>query len=328
MFKRPSSSGPADAAASPPAASGTRQRLAANYARIGEASAPVATKEILPRPMPPAPPLGQRLTETKFILLDVESTSADPLTTHVIEIAAQGWSLNPDVRFPRVFEAKINPGPGVFVPPSSSAVHHITDEDLVGCPTMEQILPQLQEVIGNYPIVAYNSEFDRTTLHATPFHDRYWLDVFRLAMRTWHIGQENAKGFALTSLKQQELRYWLGLPRTQGDAHRAAADIMVTGLVFREAASRYLNAGLPDDFNAFASWLASPILHKTIPIGAWGTVGKTPEELEDWQLRKMLDPSNPMAESLGRFNVLDFVRPEYLRRGLDAPHSTRPRPSR
>lgn len=299
----------------------------AAFSRIREQAAPAPEKEMLPRPMPAAPQINQRLTETKFILLDTETTSADPLTTDVIEIAAQGWSLNKDVRFPRVFETKINPGPGVLVPPSSSAVHHITDEDLVGCPLLADVVPQLAEVIGDYPIVAYNSEFDRCALHSTAFHDRYWLDIFRLAMRTWHIGEENEKGFALGSFKQQELRYWLGLRPTSGDAHRAAADIMVTGLVFQEAVERYFQAGLPDDFNAFTQWVASPIMHKTIPIGMWGIVGKTPEELEDWQLRKMFDPTGFMFESLSKFNVLDFARPEYMRRQLGT-QNNRPRYTR
>lgn len=300
---------------------GGRQDARDVLARLRERAASAAPQipEPIIKPMPGAPLLNTRLTEVKFILLDTETTGADPETAHVIEIAAQGWSLSKKVKYPRVFETKVNPGTDIRIPPSSSAVHHITDEDVKNSPTLNDILPDLIEVIGENPIAAYNSEFDRGVLHGTPLHNHFWLDVYRLAMRTWYIGEENENGFPLTSFKQQELRYWLGLPHIEGDAHRAAADIMVTGLILQEAADKYLEAGLPDDFNRFVDWVYSPILHKTLPIGLFGTPGKTPDQLEDWQLRKMFDPSNHMYEAMLRFNVLDFARPEYMRRQLDRP---------
>lgn len=283
--------------------------------------APLAASAAAPDRCPDPPRLGIPLTRVRFCILDTETTGPDPDKDEVIEVAARGWSLDRKVKFPRIFEAKIDPG--CKIPPGASAVHHITDEDVAGAPRLSEVIPELCEFMGDSPLVAFNSEFDRKMLRGTPLNSCYWLDVYRLAMRTWHIGQENEDGFALTSFKQQELRYWLGLKRVPGDAHRAAADIMVTGLVFQVAAEKYLAAGLPDDFDAFADWLRSPIQHITIPLGPFGTMGKKPEDLEDWQLKKMMDPQGAMFHTLQSFNVLDCVRPEYDRRGLGRASSSR-----
>jgi exodeoxyribonuclease X len=304
----------------------SRQSLSASFAQLRTSAGIEEQPSIADGALPSPVKLGKKLTDVKFIILDTETTGANVETAHVIEVAARAWSLGKYKKFPRVFETKVDPG--VKIPPSSSAVHHITDRDVAGCPVLEEIVPELMTVIGDAPIVAFNSEFDRKMLRGTPLYDRYWVDVYRLAMRTWHVGEVNENGFALESLKQQELRYWLGLREVGGDAHRAAADILVTGLVFQTAADRYLKSGMADDYDGFIEWLESPIFHKTIPIGARGVAGKQPEDLEDWQLKKMFDPTNEMRESLTRFNILDFARPEYMRRQLGDTYSGKTPPRR
>lgn len=264
------------------------------------------------RPMPAYVPTGRALTDVKLMILDTETTGPDPDVAAVIELAVSGWSLNKKRRFPAVFESKINPG--VKIPPSSMAVHHIRDDQVVDSPRLHEVMEEVMALVQDHPLVAYNAEFDRRALRGTPLHERHWLDVYRLAMRTWSIGEKNADGFALESFKQQELRYWLGLRDAPGEAHRAAADIYVTGLIFQRCVDRYLDAGMPDDLDRFVAWLESPMLHKTVPTGGRGIAGKTPEELEDWHFKKLFDPNGPMYESLVRFNVLDFLRPEYMRR--------------
>lgn len=260
------------------------------------------------------PPKVQKLTDMKFILLDTETTGIDPQRDHVIEIAARGWSLNKRKKFPRTYSMLLNPGDGVKIPPNTSAVHHITDADVADMPTLADEEGAIKGFVQGYPIVAYNAEFDRGML---PFlKDHQWLDVYRMAMHLWSIGEENEDGFPLTSFKQQELRYWLKLGKIEGDAHRAAADIMVTGLIFQKAAQKYLDMGHPNDYAAFVDWVNSPILHQTIPFGYKSVVGKKPAELTDQQLKNMFDKSSDMYASYERFNVLEFLRPEHMQRTL------------
>lgn len=263
-------------------------------------------------PMPPAPLLSQPLTQTRFALLDTESTGPDPEKDKVIEVAARLWFLDPNHKAPYIFESFVDPG--CKIPPSSMAVHHITDAKIAGAPQLSETLPDLLRLIDDAIPVAYNAEYDRKMLRGTPLHDRYWLDLYRLAMKTWHIGEFNADGFALTSFKQQELRYWLGVRDTPGEAHRAAADIFVSGLVFQAAVGKFLGGGMVDDASTFLSWVEAPIVHKTIPFGP--NAGLLPEQLEDYQLRNCFDVSKPIYESYARFNVLDFLRPEMIRRSL------------
>ena len=295
-----------------------------NY-QFHEGCAPPAQAEAAPAfcPHPQAPSLlGQPLTSTRFALLDTESTGSDPTQAQVIELAARIWFLDPGHKSPYVLESYVNPQ--CKIPPASMAVHHITNRKVENAPLLGEVMPSFVDLIGNAIPVAYNSEFDRTILRGTPLHNRYWVDVYRLAMKTWSIGELNTDGFALESFKQQELRYWLGLRDVVGEAHRAAADIFVTGLVFQAAVSRFLGAGMPDDADRFLRWLEEPIMHKTIPFGP--SAGKIPEDLEDYELRRAFDPANRMRESLVRFNVLDFLRPEMMRRALsELPQAPRAR---
>lgn len=264
-------------------------------------------------PMPPPPAgLGMPLTQTRFVIIDTESTGADPENDKVIEFAARLWFLDKQHKAPFVFESYANPGRKI--PPGSMAVHHITNDKVESAPSIEEVVSSAAYMFEAAIPVAYNSEFDRKILCGTSLHDRYWVDVYRLAMKMWSIGEKNEDGFPLTSFKQQELRYWLGVRKTPGDAHRAAADIYVTGLVLNAAVDKFLASGMPDDARAFMEWLEQPILHKTIPFGM--CAGRTPEDLDDYELRRHFDDSRDMYQTLQRFNVLDYLRPEMMRRAL------------
>lgn len=275
---------------------------------------------VAPMPAPPMD-LSIPLTEARFVIIDTESTSPDPEsrgpapeTDRAIEVAARIWYLNRRHRAPFVFERYVDPG--CLVSPSSMSVHHITNEDIAGAAPLAKVMEEMMEMAHAAIPAAYNSEYDRKILRGTPLHNCYWLDVYRLAMKTWHIGQKNADGFPLTSFKQQELRYWLGVRKTPGEAHRAAADIHVTGLILQLAVDKFLASGMKDDLRTFLRWVEEPILHKTIPFGP--CAGKTPEELEDYEIKRLFDASNRMHETLVRFNVLDMVRPEMMSRALSA----------
>lgn len=264
------------------------------------------------------------LADIRFILLDTETTGLGE-APKIIEVAARGWSIQSDRKYPGVFETLLDPGEAI--PPGSSAVHHITDKKVAGKPALKEVLPDFQAFIGDSPIVAYNAAYDRGVLIGTPLHSAFWLDAYRMAMHIWHIGEENRQGFKLQSFKQQELRYWLELPDIQGDAHRAGADILLTGLILKEIAQKYLRMGCPDTFGDFVDWVRSPILHETVPMGNRNMVGKRPEEIETWALKKVFNPEDPLFPSFKEFNVHDFLRPEYTNRmALESPRAKSPKP--
>lgn len=253
------------------------------------------------------------IDDIRFVLLDTETTGTEE-SAKILEVAARGWSTHPCRVYPKPYEALVNPGAGVLIPPGSSAVHHISDEKVSRAPVLSGVLPEFLEYIGDSPIIAFNSDYDQGMLKGTPLGDHLWLDAYRMTMHMWSLGEKNKNGFPLTSMKQQVLRYWLGLPEIAGDAHRAGADIMLTGLVFQEIVKKYKQMGYPSRFGDFVDWLRSPILHTTIPIGSSAYLGKTPEEIETWALKKAFDPNEPMFASFQKFNVHDALQPEYSRR--------------
>lgn len=101
--------------------------------------------------------------EVPIAFLDVETTGRDPQKDRVIELGIvvgtfgtldnlqrHGWMINP----------------GVPVSAESSAVHGITDADLVGKPTFAEVAPQILAVLEGCVPAAYNAEFDKSFLLA------------------------------------------------------------------------------------------------------------------------------------------------------------------
>lgn len=250
------------------------------------------------------------LDVARFIILDSETTGSNP--NKAVELAALDWTFGRPMESEHFLETYIDPQQKID--PASQAVHHIMDEDVVGAPLLEDVAPDWSTWVGDSPILAYNAPFDRQVLASTPLYDKRWCDVWRAAMHVWYIGQENEDGFKLTSFKQQELRYWLKVPKTSGDAHRAAADIQVTAMILDRIIQVYLACGNPATQEAFLDWVEAPIQHLTLPIGTAQFLGKTPEQLEDWALKKAFDPDYFLFESFVKFNVHECLLPEYQRR--------------
>lgn len=251
-----------------------------------------------------------RLVDTRLIMLDTETTDmADP---KVVELAAMSWFYGTPIKPSDFKESFIHPG--CLIDPASMSIHHILNEDVADAPHLDEVDAEWTEWVDDSVIVAYNSAFDHGVLKTTGMNDKPWFDAYRMAMHFWSLGQENDDGFPLTSFKQQELRYWLKLPKTYGDAHRAAADIQVTALVVSRGMDSYLACGKEDSWEAFRAYVMAPIQHATIPIGGRPYAGKTPEDLEDWALKRAFDPNNAMFEPFQKFNVHECLLPEYLKR--------------
>jgi exodeoxyribonuclease X len=156
----------------------------------------------------------------KIFVIDTETTGLDPASDRTVEIAAV-----------EVFETLggawyVGEGVGCFVnprrsiPPEASAVHHITDEDVVGAPDMGEALdrvltPMWQTAVDI--VAAHNAPFDKGFL--PPLKEKRWIDTHRCALHVWPDAPNH---------KNQTLRYWLKLGKMAGDPHRALFDAQVT----------------------------------------------------------------------------------------------------
>lgn len=235
-----------------------------------------------------------RITETDFVILDTETTGADTEKDKPIEIALIHWQ-NFEMSEPKSWLID----PGVPIPPGASAVHHLVDEDLVGKPRIEEIWDEVCEFAGpGSVLMAHNAKFDLGMLPL--WAERQHLCTLRLAKRLWPKGSKNNKGMPLCSHQQQEIRYWLGLRIDTGNlaAHRAAADIIVTGKIFTEAVRAYLDCGGEDDIDSLLELIASPISMDTMPFGKFAgqRLSAIKSDYFEWLLQK--SETNPIDEDL------------------------------
>ena len=90
-----------------------------------------------------------------FVGLDLETTGVDSSADRIIEIGAVRVV---DGEVDETFEAFVNPG----IPIPSDIVHltGITDDDVAGAPSIDEVLPRIVEFIGDSPIVAHHAPFD------------------------------------------------------------------------------------------------------------------------------------------------------------------------
>ena len=97
------------------------------------------------------------------IIFDTETTGLDAREDRIIEFGG----IEIVNKFPtgRTFHKYIN-AQGRPVNPEAQAVHGISDADLVGKPTFDQIAPELAEFLDGAMLVAHNANFDIGFLNA------------------------------------------------------------------------------------------------------------------------------------------------------------------
>lgn len=90
------------------------------------------------------------------IVFDLETTGVNLTQDRIIELSV--IKIHPD-GLEETKTRRINPG--MPIPPSSTEVHGITDEDVADCPTFDQVAKSLYEWIQDCDIIGFNSnKFD------------------------------------------------------------------------------------------------------------------------------------------------------------------------
>lgn len=94
--------------------------------------------------------------ERPLIFFDLETTGTNVIRDRIVEISY--IKIYPDGREEKK-SRRINPG--IPIPPESTAVHHITDEDVKDEPLFKQIAKSLHTIFEGCDIAGYNSnKFD------------------------------------------------------------------------------------------------------------------------------------------------------------------------
>lgn len=94
-----------------------------------------------------------RLTlQRPIVFFDIETTGLNIMKDRIIELSY--IKVFPDGQEQKEC-LRINPG--MPIPPESTAVHHITDDDVRQCPSFEQLAHRLAEVFTGCDVAGFNS---------------------------------------------------------------------------------------------------------------------------------------------------------------------------
>lgn len=206
-------------------------------------------------------------------IIDFETTDKDPLKALPVELAYIRSGT------PLAYEILINPG--IPIPPETSAIHHITDEDVVGAPGWGDVQGSLIDDIGyacnsgTVILVAHNATYEQGILRNATFSPAVdWICTYKAAMRVW----PDAPSFS-----NEGLRYWLklgGLGRRYNQGtHSALHDCKVTELLYLEL----LKHATVEDM---IEWQKVPAKLPKIPFGKHRglTWDKVPTDYLQWSL--------------------------------------------
>lgn len=202
------------------------------------------------------------IEDSTFLVIDLETTGLDPEVDRVIEAGAVwaemgGICASADWLF----------SPGIPIPASASAIHHLIDEDVQGFPKFSSERFFTGEIADVDFYAAHNAEFDGSFLKPVP---KPLVCTMRLAQKLWP---------GLESYSNQFLRYHLDLdpPVLRTDPmHRALPDAQVTAtLLLRELdyilaypGRNEIQEAMPNKtVEELVAWVEAPLLLDKIQFG-------------------------------------------------------------
>ena len=191
-------------------------------------------------------------------VIDLETTGDSFTNGGVVELGWQdltetssGWTLQGPPQSTLIH-------PGHPISPSTSAIHHLVDEDVANAPTWPTAAPPVLQAPGVVALAAHRAAFEQRW--CTPALPRgtprpRWVCTWKCALRIWPGAPTHSN---------QGLRYWRrpeGLDRDAGmPAHRAGPDAYVTAHHLRDLLAEAT-------LDQLLAWSAQPALLVRVPIG-------------------------------------------------------------
>ena len=160
-------------------------------------------------------------------VIDFETTGPIPTTCRPVSVAVV-FIDSLGITAPRlVYSTLINPG--IPIPPDSTAIHGITDADVLDAPNPQVVFEELIDTIGTRVVAAYNLSFDWIV---------WWLCRLALPPRR-HPDPPPIKGICAFVMARAIDKYESGKKLAQVaerrdtsiDAHKAESDAMATALM-------------------------------------------------------------------------------------------------
>ena len=160
------------------------------------------------------------------LYLDAESTGLDTLNDEPVEIAIAGDDGA------TVFHSLVRPVRHTEWP-DAEEVHGITPAMVANAPTLEQLTPQIQDVVRDQDVVIYNAAYDGSLLADQLSLARSLqccMEAYAEYVGDWSEYHQNYRWIKLTEAAHDVRHEW------SGNSHRALADALACRSVWR-----YLN---------------------------------------------------------------------------------------
>ncbi len=164
-----------------------------------------------------------------IVFFDLETTGTNVLRDRIVEISYIKVMPSGEET-----ERTLRINPEMPIPPESTAIHHITDEDVKDCPTFKQVAKELAQVFLGCDIAGFNSNrFDVPLLVQEFSHAGVTIDLTRHKF----VDVQNI----FHKMEQRTLvaayKFYCGKDRTE--AHSANANTRATYEVLKAQLDRY-----------------------------------------------------------------------------------------
>ena len=100
-----------------------------------------------------------------LVFFDLETTGTDTATDRIVQMYF--IKMTPE-GYQRDYSRLVNPG--IPIPPEATAVHGITDEDVIGRPTFRDLAEDLYQWLKGSDLAGYNSDNFDIPLLSEEFH--------------------------------------------------------------------------------------------------------------------------------------------------------------
>ena len=190
-----------------------------------------------------------------WAVVDTETTGVDIATAKIVEVAVALFRGGEPIEEPRSW--LVNPGEPI--PEEAAAIHGISDAMVAGAPSLEELLPDVCQVVRRAHLVAgYNCIHYDLPLMA------------RLCGLVWLAAIDGMPVIdALVLIRHRAIgKFWKGPGRHRlsnvcarygieaDGAHRAGADVLMTGRLLWALGPQVLDAGLPVEAGSLAAEIA------------------------------------------------------------------------
>lgn len=168
-----------------------KDEIARLQSELSSADATIKRLTVTPRieitvPAPDNKP-GTIEFASDYVIIDVETTGVSP-SDRIVQFAALR------VQGDRVVDSlDLLINPLIPIPTNATEIHHITDQDVAGCPRFSEACSQIVDFVGSFPLLGHNISFDVRMINSElercgkPNLSNPTIDTLAIARKVLHL---------------------------------------------------------------------------------------------------------------------------------------------